>query len=99
MICPCGDSFTNATYVVKELNKIIDNCWMGQYFSFSSAPKEVKNLWWNEFKRKFSIEKEWQMNWGENQHLQLHLNAHFRKKTRRELAIEQKLLRKNTMNF
>ncbi|KAI6681081.1 hypothetical protein NL676_034962 [Syzygium grande] len=53
MICPCGDSFTNATYVVKELNKIIDNCWMGQYFSFSSAPKEVKNLWWNEFKRKF----------------------------------------------
>ncbi|XP_056161913.1 uncharacterized protein LOC130135997 [Syzygium oleosum] len=53
MIWPCGDSFTDATYVVRELNKIVNNCWMGQYISFSSAPKEVKNLWWNEFKRKF----------------------------------------------
>ncbi|XP_056170473.1 uncharacterized protein LOC115666878 [Syzygium oleosum] len=26
---------------------------MGQYISFSNAPQELKDLWWNEFKRKF----------------------------------------------
>ncbi|XP_056163113.1 uncharacterized protein LOC130136797 [Syzygium oleosum] len=46
-----------------------------------------------------SVEKEWQMNWGRNQHLWLHLNAPFRKKIRHGLAIEQKLLRTNMMNL
>ncbi|XP_056159232.1 uncharacterized protein LOC130135029 isoform X1 [Syzygium oleosum] len=53
MISSFGDSFTDATYVVRKLNKIINNCWMGQYSSWTTAPKEVKELWWNEFKRKF----------------------------------------------
>ncbi|XP_056166391.1 uncharacterized protein LOC130137897 [Syzygium oleosum] len=178
MIAPFGDSFTDSTHVVRRLNKIIDNYWMGQFSSWTTAPKEVKELWWNEFKRKFrwdeaeekevkrifkkkagdhmrnvmnrakkdkksrillqptigrkskelgtpksisksvklirriellvlvkglphmlgvllisgSIEKEWQMNWGRNQHLWLHLNAPFRKKIRHGPAIEQKLL-------
>ncbi|XP_056168949.1 uncharacterized protein LOC115673296 isoform X2 [Syzygium oleosum] len=50
IICPYGDSFTDATYVVRQLNKIVNNSWRGQYISYSSAPKEVKGLWWNEFK-------------------------------------------------
>ncbi|XP_056159233.1 uncharacterized protein LOC130135029 isoform X2 [Syzygium oleosum] len=50
MISSFGDSFTDATYVVRKLNKIINNCWMGQYSSWTTAPKEVKELWWNEFK-------------------------------------------------
>ncbi|XP_056158501.1 uncharacterized protein LOC130134825 [Syzygium oleosum] len=53
MIAPFGDSFTDATYVVRRLNKIINNYWMGQYSSWTTAPKEIKELWWNEFKRKF----------------------------------------------
>ncbi|KAI3420691.1 uncharacterized protein J3R85_012485 [Psidium guajava] len=53
IIGPYGDSFTNATSVVRQLNKIINNYWRGEWISYSSAPKEVKNLWWNEFKRKF----------------------------------------------
>ncbi|XP_056166506.1 uncharacterized protein LOC115665003 isoform X2 [Syzygium oleosum] len=50
MICPYGDSFTDATYVVRQLKKIVNNSWRGQYISYNSAPKEVKGLWWNEFK-------------------------------------------------
>ncbi|XP_056159641.1 uncharacterized protein LOC130135161 [Syzygium oleosum] len=50
MICPYEDSFTNATYVVRQLNKIVNNSWRRQYISYSSTPKEVKGLWWNEFK-------------------------------------------------
>ncbi|XP_056167065.1 uncharacterized protein LOC130138091 [Syzygium oleosum] len=50
MIAPFGDSFTDSTHVVRRLNKIIDNYWMGQFSSWTTAPKEVKELWWNEFK-------------------------------------------------
>ncbi|KAI3412474.1 J domain-containing protein [Psidium guajava] len=53
MIFPYGDSFTDATYVVRQLNKIVNNYWRGEWISYSSAPEEVKDLWWNEFKRKF----------------------------------------------
>ncbi|XP_048128343.1 uncharacterized protein LOC115742148 [Rhodamnia argentea] len=54
IICPYGDSFTDATYVVRQLNKIVNNYWRGPWNSYGSAPKQVKDLWWNEFKRKFS---------------------------------------------
>ncbi|XP_048132790.1 uncharacterized protein LOC115733800 isoform X1 [Rhodamnia argentea] len=57
MVCPQGDSFEDATDVVRELNKIVNNYWRGPWISYSSAPKEVKDLWWNEFKRKFSWDK------------------------------------------
>ncbi|XP_048132791.1 uncharacterized protein LOC115733800 isoform X2 [Rhodamnia argentea] len=50
MVCPQGDSFEDATDVVRELNKIVNNYWRGPWISYSSAPKEVKDLWWNEFK-------------------------------------------------
>ncbi|XP_048132883.1 uncharacterized protein LOC115757345 isoform X2 [Rhodamnia argentea] len=41
-------------YVVRQLNKIVNNYWRGPWNSYSGAQKQVKDLWWNEFKRKFS---------------------------------------------
>ncbi|XP_048127820.1 uncharacterized protein LOC125312741 [Rhodamnia argentea] len=54
IIYPYGDSFMDATYVVRQLNKIVNNYWRGPWNSYSSTPKQVKDLWWNEFKRKFN---------------------------------------------
>ncbi|XP_048136598.1 uncharacterized protein LOC125315484 [Rhodamnia argentea] len=42
--------FEDATDVVWELNKIVNNYWRGPWIGYSSAPEEVKDLWWNEFK-------------------------------------------------
>ncbi|XP_030553408.2 uncharacterized protein LOC115757345 isoform X1 [Rhodamnia argentea] len=37
-------------YVVRQLNKIVNNYWRGPWNSYSGAQKQVKDLWWNEFK-------------------------------------------------
>ncbi|XP_048134070.1 uncharacterized protein LOC115743530 [Rhodamnia argentea] len=52
VICPYGDSFKEATYVVRELNKIVNNYWRGPWISYGGAPKQVMDLWWSEFKQR-----------------------------------------------
>ncbi|XP_048127293.1 uncharacterized protein LOC125312632 [Rhodamnia argentea] len=50
VIRPFGDSFDDALRVVRVLNKIVNNYWRGSWISYSAAPRQVKDLWWNEFK-------------------------------------------------
>ena len=46
--------FTNAPFVVRELNKIVRNYWLGRHINYISVPHEVRDLWWNKFKVNFT---------------------------------------------
>ncbi|XP_074584356.1 uncharacterized protein LOC141840280 [Curcuma longa] len=49
-----GRNFTDSVWVIHDINRIVNNLWRGDSMSYTSTPDSTKELWWSEFKDKYS---------------------------------------------